>query len=102
MADIEKIDNEENEYSEDVIVLQSAAGEEIPFVEIAGIAYNGKFYSILQPVELLEGMGEDEALVFEVSRTDKGEDKFEIVLDEEIIDAVFKEYDKLYDEAQGK
>lgn len=88
----------ENEEYDDLIVLQSASGEEIEFIEIAGIAYKGKFYSILQPKELLEGMGDDEALVFEVSSTETREDKFEIVLDDEIIDAVFREYDKLYEE----
>ena len=99
MEEFENFDT--NDYAEDLIVLRSASGEEIEFIEIAGIAYKGKFYSILQPVVLLDGMGDDEALVFEVSRADSGEDKFEIVLDDEIISAVFKEYDKLYEEAQG-
>ncbi len=41
-----------------VLISNSASvhGEEIDFVEIAGIAYRGSFYAILQPVELLEGM----------------------------------------------
>lgn len=83
---------------DDVISLYSENGEKIDFVEIAGIAYKGNFYVILQPKELLYGMGEDEALVFKVSRGDDGEDKFEIELDDDIIDAVFAEYDKLYEE----
>ena len=51
------------EEDDDIVTLLSADGEEIDFVEIAGIALNGKFYAVLQPVELLEGMEEDEALV---------------------------------------
>ena len=96
--------NEQNEkigpIEEDdgIVTLMSATGEEIDFVEIAGIAYKGHFYAILQPVELLPGMKDDEALVFEVSRIDDN-DRFDIVLDEELIDAVFAEYDKLYNEA---
>ena len=43
---------------DDIVTLLSADGEEIDFVEIAGIALNGKFYAVLQPVELLEGMEE--------------------------------------------
>ena len=85
--------------TDDIITLLSATGEEIDFVEIAGIAHKGKFYAILQPVELLEGMEEDEALVFEVSRDENGNDKFEICLDDEIIDAVFAEYNRLLDKA---
>ena len=87
---------------DDVVTLLSATGEEIDFVEIAGIAYKGHFYAILQPVELLEGMDDDEALVFEVVRTEDGNDSFHIVLDDDIIDAVFEEYTKLYEEAHRK
>lgn len=92
--------NDEFENDDDIITLLSATGEEIDFVEIAGIAHKGNFYAILQPVELLEGMEDDEALVFKVSRNEAGEDKFEIVLDDEIIDAVFTEYNRLFDNIQ--
>ena len=91
---------EENlEEDDGIVTLMSANGEEIDFLEIAGIALNGNFYAILQPVNLLEGMAEDEALVFKVERDENGDDKFTIVLDDEIIDAVFTEYGKLYDAA---
>lgn len=89
------------EEDEDIITLLTASGEEVDFVEIAGIAYKGNFYAILQPVELLEGMEEDEALVFKVTRGEDGEDKFEIELDDDVIDAVFTEYNRLLDEAEG-
>ena len=83
-----------------IITLYNEAGEAIDFVEIAGIAYKGSFYVILQPVELLPGMDDDEALVFEITRRPDGSDSFEIVLDDEIIDAVFDEYDRLYEEME--
>ncbi len=86
--------------NDDIITLFSADGEEIDFVEIAGIAHAGNFYAILQPVELLEGMDEDEALVFKVTRGPNGEDNFEIELDDDIINAVFEEYNRLLDEAE--
>lgn len=108
MADEEKLngdlpdslDNMEDE-DDDIVTLLSADGEEIDFVEIAGIAHKGAFYAILQPVELLDGMDDDEALVFKVTRGKDGEDKFEIELDDAIIDAVFAEYNKLLDNAVG-
>ena len=93
--------NEEIYENDDLITLKSADGEDIDFVEIAGIALNGKFYAILQPVELLEGMDDDEAFVFEVSRTSDGEDSFTIVLDDDITVAVVQEYYKLLDEAEA-
>ena len=96
----ESIDHMQND-EDDIITLMTAEGEEVDFIEVAGIAYRGNFYAILQPVELLDGMEEDEALVFKVSRGKDGEDKFEIELDDTIIDAVFDEYNKLLDEAEG-
>ena len=95
----EFIDKEEMTEDDHIISLMGADGEEIDFVEIAGIAHKGNFYAILQPVELIEGMDDDEALVFKVSRGKDGEDKFEIELDDSIIEAVFAEYNKLLDEA---
>ncbi|MBQ8145416.1 MAG: DUF1292 domain-containing protein [Clostridia bacterium] len=89
--------NEEVYENEDIITLKSADGENIDFVEIAGIALKGSFYVILQPVELLEGMSDDEALVFKLERLESGEDKYTIVLEDEIVDAVFEEYYKLLD-----
>ena len=91
----------EDEFADDdIVTLLSKDGEEIRFVEIAGIAHKGNFYAILQPEELIEGMNDDEALVFKVTRGEDGQDKFEIELDDEIIDAVFKTYYKLLDNAQ--
>ena len=97
----ESIEHMQND-DDDIVTLMTAEGEEVDFIEVAGIAYRGNFYAILQPVELLDGMEEDEALVFKVSRGKDGEDKFEIELDDSIIDAVFEEYNKLLDEAEGK
>ena len=100
--EIEPIDESEfaNEEGDDIVTLTNAAGEEIDFIEIAGIAHNGEFYAMLQPVELLPGMDEDEALIFHVGRDENGEDKFYIVLDDDIIDAVFAEYERLLAEAE--
>ncbi len=91
-----------NDFEEDdeVLTLLSGDGEEVDFVEIAGIAYDGEFYAILQPVELLDGMEDDEALVFKVTTNDDGESNYAIELDDEIIDAVFAEYNRLLDEQE--
>lgn len=81
----------------DIITLTAKSGEQIDFKEIAGIAYGGNFYAILQPVKLLKGMKSNEALVFKVTRKANGDDTFDIELNDAIVSAVFKEYDKLVD-----
>lgn len=89
----------DEEQDDEVITLMADSGEEIDFYEIADIEYEQCTYAILQPVELLEGMEDDEALVFKVTHGGEDEaDKFEIELDDGVIDAVFAEYNKLLDE----
>ena len=102
MDENKNFDIEEEFEEDDIVTLTSEDGEEIDFIEIAGIAHEGKFYAILQPVELLEGMEEDEALVFEVSKDEEDNDKFSIVVDDVIIDAVFAQYNELLDSAEAE
>lgn len=80
---------------DDIVTLVSEEGEEVQFIEIAGIVYRGSFYAVLQPVELLDGMTDEEALVFKVTKGEDGEDNFEIEIDESIVNAVYQEYLKL-------
>lgn len=87
--------------TDDIVTLVGPDGKNIDFVEIAGIAHKGEFYAILQPVELFEGMEENEALVFHVSRDEEGNDMFNVVIDDEIIDAVFAEYNRLLDKVES-
>ena len=95
----EGTEDEPDEEFDDVITLLTDEGKKVDFIEIAGIAYKGHFYAIMQPEELFENMEDDEAFVFRVTRGRDGEDRYEMETDDEIIDAIFDEYNKLYDEA---
>ncbi len=86
--------------NDEYVTLKGQDGEEVNFIDIAGIALDSGYYAILQPVELLDGMSEDEALVFKVEKQESGEDKFTIVVDDMIVDEVFAEYGRLIDEAE--
>ena len=84
----------------DTITLLGSDGQEIQFTEIAGIALKGGFYAILKPVGIVEYMDEDEALVLKVTRGPDGGDRFDIVLEDATVEAVFAEYNRLLDEAK--
>lgn len=88
------------EEDDEVIVLQGPDGEEVEFEEIADITLGEHFYVILQPVERHEDMGQDEAVVFEVVSGEEN-DEFVVVDDDDIIDEVFTEYNRLFEEQQG-
>lgn len=77
-----------------VVTLLTDEGEEIEFIEVAIVAYKNENYSILQPLDLFEGMAEDEALVFKLAQTETGEDRYEMVTDDKLIDIIFEEYNK--------
>lgn len=92
---------EELQEGDDILTLHTQSGEEVNFIEVAEVLVNGDFFAIVQPVELLEGMGPDEALVFRIDINDQGYEEYFLVVDDETIDAAFKEYYKLYEEAMA-
>ena len=89
---INPIDALYDEDNNDAIILFNEKGEEIAFEQIAIIPQNGKAYAILKPIQPLEGLGEDEGLVFFVN---EDEGILELITDEKIIDDVFTVYDEL-------
>ena len=103
MADvINPIDAIFDENNNDVIILFNENGEEMSFEQIAVIPLSEKVYVILKPIKPMEGLGEDEGLVFSIEQNENNEDYLMLTVDEDIIDAVFTVYDALvaaeYDE----
>ena len=100
MNDNEKdlLNEELEEGEEDIITLATPDGEEVDFTQIATVEFEGSLYVIMQPVELFEGMDEDEALVFSVTDDGEEDSRFDVVTDERVIDGVFGEYNKLFEE----
>lgn len=96
MADHENIiDKLYDEDNNDIITLFNEKGEEIAFEQIALIPRGEETYVILKPVRLLEGMGEDEGLVFAIKDSETLGEHLELIVDEKIIDDVFAVYDDL-------
>lgn len=88
-----------DEDNTDPIVLYNEKGEPVEFEQVAVIPLDERVYAILKPIKEMEGIGEDEALVFEVVETasDEEEDFLALVVDVDTIDRVFKVYDGLVD-----
>lgn len=85
-------DNNVELIDDEVITLFDEENKSVDFNVVAVIEYQSEFYALLQPVEQLEGFGEDEAVIFKVIEKDEETDEFEPVTDESISDAVFNEY----------
>ena len=84
-----------DENNNDPIYLYSEKGEIIGFDQIALIPQKASTYAILKPIKPMEGVGEDEGLVFEIKTDSEGKEYLMLVVDEKVIDDVFEVYDEL-------
>ena len=87
-------DNKEN------VVLYNGEGKRIEFEQIAIIPIDRegeerKLYVILKPVELLEGMSEDEAVVFLCDFDEEGETRLTVEENDDVAKEVFEKYYEL-------
>lgn len=91
----------------DSLEMVSERGEVVRFSQVAIIPHTDTqtnklaLYVILAPIDKVEGLAEDEALVFEVTEVDD-DYCLCVVNDEEIVNLVFSEYYKLLDETIKK
>ena len=92
-----------DEDNNDAIILFNEKGEEIAFEQIALIPKNNKTYVILKPIQPMEGVGEDEGLVFSIETSNEdGQEYLVLVTNEGVINEVFDVYDKLVEEDSDK
>ena len=86
------------------IVLMDENGKQMTFEQVAVIPYevrkDKRLYCVLKPLDKIEGIGEDEAIVFLVDTDDQGNSIIKIEEDEEIAIAVFEKYYDLLEEAR--
>lgn len=80
-----------DENNTDNIKLYNEDNQEVEFEQIALVPIEEKTYAILKPVANMEGIAEDEALVFVIDEIDD-EECLVIVEDDAIVDKVFEEY----------
>lgn len=83
-----------DENNTDNIKLYNEENEEVEFEQIALVPIDERIYAILKPAATMEGVADDEALVFGIEEIDD-EDCLVIVEDDTIVDKVFEEYYKM-------
>lgn len=80
------------------IVIYDEENKAVEFEQIALIPVKEDVYVILKPVKKMNGVAEDEGLVFQLEEDEDGEENLILIDDNDIIDLVFAEYDKLLEE----
>lgn len=92
---------------EDIVELSTDDGRKLKFFFVGTIEYKGKIYSAFEPAEEIEGMSEDDLVIFEVAGDDEETAELVPVEDEGLLDEVFEEFcrvleeDELADEAMS-
>ncbi|HIT62241.1 MAG TPA: DUF1292 domain-containing protein [Candidatus Caccovivens faecavium] len=98
LSDFDILDVILDENNTDELILQNEQGKQIRFEQVAVIPYNEKIYVILKPIDKIEGVEDDQAIVFLADET-----KRPTVLvpeaDEATAIKVFDEYYNLVEEA---
>ena len=86
------------------IVLMDEKGKQLTFEQVAVIPYEvrkeKRLYAVLKPLDKIEGIGEDEAIVFFIDEDEDGNSIIKVEEDEEVAIAVFDKYYDLLEEAQ--
>ena len=69
--------------------------QKVKFEQVAIIPIGNSYYMILLPIDKMEGLGENEGVIFEIKTHPSIGKCLSIVLDEKTIDLVFAEYERL-------
>lgn len=88
-----------DEENDSPITMYNEKDEKVLFEQVAVIPMDGKIYAILKPQDEMEGVANDEALVFYVEEREYGSELI-VETDEEKAIKVFDEYYKLLDELE--
>lgn len=91
-----------DENNKEPIVLVDGNNRKIAFEQIAVIPYIEKIYCILKPVDYVDGIEDDEAVVFYVDEPEGEEPGLKVETDELTAIHVFEEYYNLLEESELK
>ena len=92
---------------DDIVELTTEDGKKLKFYFVGTIEYKGKNYSAFEPAEQIDGIEDDDLIIFELSGDDEETADLLPVEDEKLLDEVFEEFcrileeDELADEAMS-
>ena len=98
MSDFDILDVLLDQNDTDPIVLEDDKGKRIRFEQVAIVPYDNKIYAVLKPIDKIEGVKDDEAIVFLCDETTKPT-TLRPEADQEIAIKIFDEYYNLVEEA---
>lgn len=89
-----------DEDNDESITLFDETGEPFSFEQVAVIPKDDILYAILKPLQHVDGLSDEDMLIFKIFETDDGEADMEMVTDDAEAEAVFEELNSLMEEAE--
>ena len=73
-------------------------GKKLKFYFVGTIEFKGKFYSAFEPAEQIDGIEDDDLVIFELSGDDEETADLLPIEDEQLLDEVFEEFCRVLEE----
>lgn len=86
------------EFDEDIVELTTDDGKKLKFYFVGTIEYKGKNYSAFEPAEQMEGIEDDDLIIFELAGDDEDSADLLPIEDEALLDEVFEEFCRVLEE----
>ena len=83
---------------DDIVELTTDDGKKLKFYFVGTIEYKGKNYSAFEPAEEIEGIDEEDLIIFELSGDDEETADLLPIEDEALLDEVFQEFCRVLEE----
>ena len=83
---------------EDIVELVTDDGKKLKFYFVGTIEYKGKNYSAFEPAEEIDGMEDDDLVIFELAGDDEETADLLPVEDDKLLDEVFEEFCRVLEE----
>lgn len=83
---------------DDIVELTTDDGKKLKFYFVGTIEYKGKNYSAFEPAEEIDGIAEDDLVIFELAGDDEDTADLLPIEDEALLDEVFEEFCRVLEE----
>ncbi|MBQ7339733.1 MAG: DUF1292 domain-containing protein [Clostridia bacterium] len=88
------------EREDEIVEISTDDGRKLKFFLVGTIEYKGKWYSAFEPAEEIEGMSEEDLIIFEVSGDDEDNAELLPIEDNALLEEVFEEFCRALDEEE--
>ncbi len=91
-----------DETNSDPIILYDENDKAVKFEQVALIPFEDDLYALLKPIDKIDGVEDDEAVVFKFEEDESGAPILTVVIEDKLIDDVFKIYLDMVNEEKEK